>query len=199
MKYKSLHKRMHLFAPKFVGEKTMGQVMYWARKIFKNENAQINRLIDRDNIALSAYTVGGFFHQMKQYGESDIELYIVFNENDKNMLFPICQNGAKLIIDELFKTYVHEKRHRYQFRKRGKASARRYKCPISDLKLKEEMEYYGDSDELDAYAQEAVIEMRTMGYSNAMEKYKELFDKHDKKVYNRFLKKYYKFEDKISL
>jgi hypothetical protein len=61
------------------------------------------------------------------------------------------------------------------------------------------MEYYGDYDELDAYAQEAVIDLRLLSFSCIMEKYQELFAKNDTVVYNRFLKKCYKFEDKISL
>lgn len=190
---------MHSFTPKFVGEKTMAQIMYWARRMMKEHNVQVNRIIDKSNVALSGYTVGGFFDPTHQFGDSDIEMYIVFNEDDKKLIFGISEEGAKFIIDEMFKTYVHEKRHRYQFRKKGKAFARHYKSPVADLDLQYEMEYYGDADEIDAYAQEAVIEMRLIGYSASMEKYQELFAKNDPVVYNRFLKKCYKFEDKISL
>ena len=190
---------MHSFAPKFVGEKTMGQVMYWARRMMKQHNIPVDRIIDRSNAALSGYTVGGFFDPMKQFGESDIQLYIVFNEDDKKLKLNICESGAKVIIDELFKTYVHEKRHRYQFRKRGKVFCRKYRSSVSDEELKYNMEYYGDYDELDEYAQEAVIDLRLLNFSCIMEKYQELFAKNDPVVYNRFLKKCYKFEDKISL
>ena len=199
MKYKSLHKRMHLFAPKFVGEKTMGQVMYWARKMMKQHNIPVSRIIDKSNAALSGYTVGGFFDPKKEYGESDIELYIVFNKDDRNLKLNICEGGAKLIINEMFKTYVHEKRHRYQFRKRGTVFCRKYRSSVTNEELKYDMEYYGDYDELDAYAQEAVIDLRLLSFSCIMEKYQELFAKNDPVVYNRFLKKCYKYEDKISL
>ena len=199
MRYKTLYRKMHSFAPKFVGEKTMGQVMYWARRMMKQHNIPVDRIIDRSNAALSGYTVGGFFDPMKQFGESDIQLYIVFNEDDKKLKLNICESGAKVIIDELFKTYVHEKRHRYQFRKRGKVFCRKYRSSVADEELKYDMEYYGDYDELDAYAQEAVIDLRMLSFSCIMEKYRELFAKNDPVVYNRFLKKCYKFEDKISL
>jgi hypothetical protein len=199
MKYKALYKKMHSFSPKIVGEKTVRQIMYWARRMMSVHNVQVNKIIDSSNVALSGYTIGGFFNPIKQFGESDIELYIVFNENDKDKMFIINPLAAQFIIDEMFKTYVHEKRHRYQFRKKGKANVRRYKSSVADLDLKYDMEYYGDADEIDAYAQEAVIEMRLIGYSASMEKYQELFAKNDPVVYNRFLKKCYKFEDKISL
>jgi len=199
MKYKALYRKMHSFAPKFVGEKTMGQIMYWARKMMKQHNIPVGRIIDKSNAALSGYTVGGFFDPMKQFGESDIQLYIVFNEDDKKLKLNICGSGAKVIIDEMFKTYVHEKRHRYQFRKRGKVFCRKYRSSVAEEELKYDMEYYGDYDELDAYAQEAVIDLRMLSFSCIMEKYRELFAKNDPIVYNRFLKKCYKFEDKISL
>lgn len=199
MRYKTLYRKMHSFVPKFVGEKTMGQIMYWARRMMKEHNIPVVRIIDKSNTALSGYTVGGFFDPMKQFGESDIQLYIVFNEDDKKLKLNICESGAKVIIDEMFKTYVHEKRHRYQFRKRGKAFCRKYRSSVADEELKYDMEYYGDYDELDAYAQEAVIDLRMLSFSCIMEKYQELFAKNDPVVYNRFLKKCYKFEDKISL
>lgn len=199
MKYKALYKKMHSFAPKFIGEKTMGQIMYWARKMMKQYNISVSQIIDKSNAALSGYTVGGFFNPKKEYGESDIELYIVFNENDKNSKLNICESGSKLIIDELFKTYVHEKRHRYQLRKRGLKFCRKYKSSVANEELKYDMEYYGDCDELDAYAVEAAIELKILNFSCTIEKYRELFAKNDPVVYNRFLKKCYKYEDKISL
>lgn len=190
---------MRSYVPKFVGKKTMGQLMYWSRKMMSEYDVKVSIIIDTSNVALSGYTIGGFYDPMHQYGETAIELYIVFNEMDKKTLFDVSECGARLIVDEIFKTYVHENRHRYQFRKKGKACARQYKSTVADLDLQYEMEYYGDADEIDAYAQEAVIEMRLIGYSAALEKYKELFAKNDPVVYNRFLKKCYKFEDKISL
>ena len=127
------------------------------------------------------------------------EVIMAINECEKNDTFFFDAVGLELLINELFTCLVHEKRHRYQFRKKGKANVRRYKSSVADLDLKYDMEYYGDADEIDAYAQEAVIEMRLIGYSASMEKYQELFAKNDPVVYNRFLKKCYKFEDKISL
>ena len=190
---------MRSYVPKFVGRKTMGQLMYWSRKMMSEYGVRVSRIIDNSNVALSGYTIGGFYDPMHQYGDSAIELYVVFNEIDKKCFFDISEGGARLIIDELFKTYVHESRHRYQFGKRRKSHMRKYKSNVDDSELQYEMEYYGDADEIDAYAQEAVIEMRLIGYSAALEKYQELFAKNDPVVYNRFLKKCYKFEDKISL
>ena len=70
-----------------------------------------------------------------------------------------------------------------------------------DEDLKMEMEYYGDEDEIDAYAQEAVIEERLHKDApmSTREKYRELFLVNDPKVYHKFLKKYYSYSQKISL
>ena len=66
--------------------------------------------------------------------------------------------------------------------------------------MKADLEYYGDPDEVDAYAQEAVIEERLYGKpSHTQMKYRELFESFDPKVYRRFMKRKYKFEQKVSL
>jgi hypothetical protein len=65
--------------------------------------------------------------------------------------------------------------------------------------LKVQLEYYGDDDEIDAYAQEAVIELRLHGISHSKEMYQTLFAKTDPVVYNRFLKKFIKYNQKITL
>ena len=150
-------------------------------------------------VTYSALTVGGFYDSTLEFGEKDIELFLMFRKEDEKVL--LDDLDVHVMINELFKTLVHEKKHRYQFKKRGRAYGPRYCCrkKIADEQLLKELEYYGDPDEIDAYAQEAIIELRLTGTSDTQQKYKELFDKHDKKVYNSFLKKFYKYNNKITL
>jgi len=198
MKHITLYKRMYEFAPKFYGEKTVNQVMYWARKMLKPYNVKVNRIIDKENKICSGATVGGFYDPTLEFGDKDIEMFIMFNANEPKV--DMTESLVHTMMDELFKTLVHEKRHRYQFKKRGLNYGPQYKCRIiADDNLRKELEYYGDPDEVDAYAQEAAIEVRLHGHSDTFAKYKELFDKHDKKVYNSFLKKQYKFLNRITL
>jgi hypothetical protein len=105
------------------------------------------------------------------------------------------------MINEIFKTLIHEKRHRYQFKQRGLAYGPVYRLSkkIKDEELANTLKYYGDPDEIDAYAQEAVIEMRLHGNSHSKEMYQILFAKTDPVVYNRFLKKFIKYNQKITL
>jgi hypothetical protein len=78
---------------------------------------------------------------------------------------------------------------------------KQYRSNVEDKTLKVQLEYYGDDDEIDAYAQEAVIEMRLHGksHSKTKEMYQILFAKTDPVVYNSFLKKFYKYNQKITL
>lgn len=177
----------------------MGQVMYWIRQMLKPHGVKVSRIIDDTNTALSGFTVGGFYDPSAEEDEYDIEMYMVFNEDDKQKTFHFEEPCTQLLINEIFTCLVHEKRHRYQFRKRGNSYGKQYRVKDDNL-FKVDLEYYGDPDEIDAYAQEAVIEERLYGKpSHTQAKYKELFAGIDSKVYNKFLKRKYKFEQKVSL
>ena len=199
MRHKTLYKKLSAFRPKLIGEKSMGQVMYWVRQLLKPHGVKVTRMIDDTNSALSGFTVGGFYDPSAEDDEHDIEMYMVFNEEDKQKTFFFEEPCTQLLINEIFTCLVHEKRHRYQFRKRGNAYGKQYRTKVDNLHTVD-LEYYGDPDELDAYAQEAVIEERLYGKpSHTLEKYRNLFAEVDNKVYKKFLKRKYKFEQKVSL
>jgi len=201
MKHKTLYKKLAAFAPKFYGEKTMGQIMYWVRKMLKPHGVKVNRIIDKTNTALSAFTVGGFYDPYHEFDEADIEMYLVFNECERDNAFFFDEETTDILINELFITLSHEKRHKYQFRKRGQNYGAKYKCKVTDENLKQQLEYYGDSDEIDSYAIEHVLELQLHKATEVTtrDKYRELFAKYDPKIYNKFLKKYYKFNQQIIL
>jgi hypothetical protein len=199
MKHKTLYNKLHSFAPKFEGIKTRGQVMWWVRKMLSPYNVKVSRIIDKTNNTISALTVGGFYDPSVDYDEKDIGIYVIFSEQDDKVWLDSVD--IQVMINEIFKTLVHEKKHKYQFKQRGLAYGPVYRLPksIEDEKLADELVYYGDPDEIDAYAQEAIIEERLYGRSDTKAKYKELFDIYDKKVYNSFLKKYYLYDRKVTL
>ena len=173
--------------------------MWWVRKMLSPYNIKVSRVIDKTNNCISGLTIGGFYDPSADVDEKDIEIYLVFREEHSGVWFDHLD--IEVMINELFKTLVHEKRHRYQFKQRGLAYGPVYRLPkrIKDEKLADELKYFGDPDEIDAYAQEAIIEERLYGHSDTKAKYKELFDIHDKKVYNSFLKKYYIYDRKVTL
>lgn len=201
MNYRAVYKKLNSWAPKFYGEKTVGQVVYLVRKMLRPYGVKVKKILDKTNIAISGVTVGGFYEPAHDSGEPDIEIYLVFNECEKNILLFFDESTTKILIQELFITLSHENRHKYQFKNRGLNCVQKYKCKITDETLKQELEYYGDSDEIDCYALEAVLGEKLNKYYEASIKqnYHNLFAKYDKKIYNRFLKKYYKFNQKIIL
>lgn len=83
----------------------------------------------------------------------------------------------------MFRTYIHEKRHEYQCENRSYRTYNQFVC--------DDMEYYGDPDELDAYAIEAAIETQLTGKSTIVDRYKTIFV-NEPKTLNKFYKKYYK-------
>lgn len=198
MKHETLYRRLHSYAPKFIGEKTANQVVYWTRQMLSQHKVKVKKYIDKTNTSYSILCVGGCYDPTTE-DNRDIEMYISFNENEKDKPFRLEESIVKVFIDEVFKTLVHEKRHRYQFRQRGNNFGKQYRSGVKDKTLKVQMEYYGDDDEIDAYAQEAVIEMRLHGKSHSKEMYQTLFAKTDPVVYNRFLKKFIKYNQKITL
>jgi len=198
MKHKTLYDKLHSYSHRFYGEKTPNQVIYWTRKMLAEHKVRVRKYIDTTNTSYSILCVGGYYDPTI-YDGKDIEMFISFNENEKDVSFKLEEPTVKVFIDEVFKTLVHEKRHRYQFRQRGNNFGRQYRSGVKDKTLKVQLEYYGDDDEIDAYAQEAVIELRLHGNSHSKEMYQTLFAKTDPVVYNRFLKKFIKYNQKITL
>lgn len=186
---------MWSFAHKIFGERTPYQITYWARKMIDNPKVKV--MIMRNDDCHSGLTVGGHYDPDER--DKDIILYVHFTKDCKKVFFDHID--VQVFIQELFTTYVHERRHRYQYRTRGNVYGPVYRCPI-EVKNKDnyrELNYYGDPDEIDAYALEAAIENRLRNTDFVQAKYRELFDNVDKKVYNKFLKKRYKFLNRITL
>ena len=198
MKHKTLYDKLHSYSHRFHGEKTPNQVIYWTRRMLAEHKVRVRKYIDTTNTSYSILCVGGYYDPTID-DDKDIEMFISFNENERDVPFKLEEPTVKVFIDEVFKTLVHEKRHRYQFRQRGNNFGRQYRSNVKDKTLKVQLEYYGDGDEIDAYAQEAVIELRLHGKSHSKEMYQTLFAKTDPVVYNSFLKKFYKYNQKVTL
>lgn len=186
---------MWSYAHKLLGEKTPRQVTYWARKMLNNPN--INVKVFRVEDCYSGLTVGG--HYEPDGRKKDIIINVHFRKDCDTVTFD--HKDIQVFIQELFTTYVHERRHRYQYRSRGDVYGPIYRCAklARDNDHYRELNYYGDPDEIDAYALESAIEERLRDTYFVKAKYKELFANTDKTVYNKFLKKRYKFLNRISL
>jgi hypothetical protein len=196
MRYKTLYNQINSYKHKLLGDKTPRQVVYWARRMIDNPRAKITLMRDPTNTCWSGLTIGGHFDPEE---DKDVEVYIMFGSNCDSVFFGLAE--LDVFVNELFTTYVHEKRHKYQCRQRGNVYGPIYRHfkKIDDECLKKDLNYYGDPDELDAYALESAIEDRLHKTGFIQAKYKELFAERDSRVYNKFLKRKYKFENRITL
>lgn len=173
-----------VYLPKLVGCRTAEGHIRVLRKMLKPFNVSLNKNIDSSNSSFSCLTVGGFYDPDRDFGNKDIQIYLSINQFQSNDEFDLDVPDATILITEIFKTLMHEMRHRYQWSKRA---CETFKIDHYD---DEEMEYYSDPDELDAYAREAAIEIHLSGHSFTKDKYTKLFQK-DSKVLKKFLKKFY--------
>ena len=159
------------------------------------------------NVLPSHMPVAGLYDlELAERGRRPIEMEItvhkirkdfVFNQNDITL-----NQWAEFCID--FSCILgHEFVHMHQFRRRGFKMNRPYVSTSTNINKHEQQCYYGDSDELDAYAwsaaANAVIEMsekkKCIEKTHLYKTYVNVFDKKDPLVLkfvrkgNRYLKK----------
>ena len=134
MKHKTLYDKLHSYSHRFYGEKTLNQVVYWTRRMLAEHKVRVKKYIDKTNTSYSILCVGGCYDPTIDDGK-DIEMYISFNESEKDKPFTLEESTVKVFIDEVFKTLVHEKKHRYQFRQRGNNFGRQYRSGVKDKTL----------------------------------------------------------------
>ncbi len=157
------------------------------------------------------FDVAGLYDPEKDAdGEACIEIEIgfpkrknfyYFNESDlsRNHWSEFCINFSLIL--------GHEYMHLNQFRRRNYNWCRSYKATTLKPNIKEQQEYYGDPDEIDAYAFTAAANLitdsilnpkskkNTVEHSRLYKTYINLFDKTDPVVLkfvrltNRYLKK----------
>ena len=147
---------MKSYRHKLLGDKTPRQVAYWARKMLGNPKIKIGIVRDKTNTCWSGITVGGHFDPDE---DKDINIYIMFRSNCETVFYGLAE--VEVLLNELLTTYIHEKRHKYQYRQRGDVYTPAYrKFKNTDEKIERDLNYYADPDELDAYALESAIEDR---------------------------------------
>jgi hypothetical protein len=129
MKHKTLYDKLHSYSHRFYGEKTPNQVIYWTRRMLAEHKVRVRKYIDTTNTSYSILCVGGYYDPTID-DDKDIEMFISFNENERDVPFKLEELTVKVFIDEVFKTLVHEKRHRYQFRQRGNNFGRQYRSGV---------------------------------------------------------------------
>lgn len=115
------------------------------------------------SLATNSFIVAGLYDcELDEEGKPPIEVEIIFPKRKASFSFTeddvskehwgkFCTDFAKII--------GHEYIHLNQFRRRNFAWSRPYKSLSTRPGLKEQQEYYGNSDEIDAYAFMAAADM----------------------------------------
>jgi hypothetical protein len=164
-------------------------------------------LVQSLNLLPNQLPVAGLYDaELDEAGHKPIEMEISIHKIRKHLLFNENDIGpeqwAEFCID--FACILgHEFIHMHQFRRRDFKMNRPYAASSLNAAKREQQCYYGDSDELDAYAwsaaANAVIEIkdsaRRIERTNLYKTYTRVFDKNDPVVLkfvrkgNRYLKK----------
>jgi hypothetical protein len=97
----------------------------------------------------------------------------------------------KRILFEIFTTLAHERIHLLQSRK-AQACPRPYRAPEAPAWLRPSVEYYGESNEIEAFAYTAALEEWCGVVSESVSRYRVLFGS-SHPLYKKFLKKKVKF------
>lgn len=134
--------------------------------IFLNRRHDITISLVHSNTLLDPgdFTIGGAYESMyDEQRKKPFVFHFIVNHN-KEHPWLITDQLAKEIAADLIETISHEYRHQYQYRSRRFMLPRAYKSNVTDMELRAEQEYLGNSDEIDAYAYNIAVR-RSLGLS----------------------------------
>ena len=147
---------------------------------------------------------GQYCPRIRNYVSENIIISLSAPKDQKRVL--ISKKGAKILLMKIFRTIVHEYRHREQHRKQGFVQTKKY-TPPKGITNRLKLAYYGMPDEIDAHAYETRVEAgfglldinrlrvaHKIGWreSEAIFMYRKYFRELDPKIWKKFLKKVYK-------
>lgn len=118
-------------------------------------NQENNQMIPSNQIFVSAL----FDPELDEDGEPSIELTLLFNAKDKKLTME--PEHVKEAVDSIIKAMMHEYIHRMQYQKRDYVYGREFKSDNKDKK------YYGNTDEVEAFANNIAQELLDQSNGNA--------------------------------
>ncbi len=109
-----------------------------------------SKLLDQTVEKTWVYVGGCYYSSLDEDRERSIEINLAFNPKDKQIVMT-SRRFSRFCIS-IADTLLHEIIHMRQFRKRKFKSLPGYQSTASRTKQREEQEYLGDNDEIDAYS-----------------------------------------------
>ena len=115
------------------------------------------------SVATNQWQVAGLYDpEADEFGRPSIEIEIGFPAKKNTFMFSefdVSRDHWSEFCIDFSQILGHEFMHVNQFRKRDYRWCRQYKSTVSNYTLREQQEYYGDNDEIDAYAFTAAAEI----------------------------------------
>jgi hypothetical protein len=132
---------------------------------------KVVKLFENDCDSGWIYIGGAYYSDQDQEYRKCIELKLVFNPNDEKITYVKKRFDRMCVL--LADTILHEIIHMRQYRRRNFKELPDYASTAEKTKQREEQEYYGCSDEIDAHAFNAACELlqKFKNDQNAVEQY----------------------------
>lgn len=126
---------------------------------------RLKLIIEIENLEIDDFTIGAEYDpDLDQQRKKQIIINFFIN-HPKNMPWLITNDVAERFTIELVEALVHEYQHQHQYRSRRYRLHKEYfVSEHSDLKIKNEQEYLGNPDEVDAYAANIAARIWVMNY-----------------------------------
>lgn len=127
-----------------------------ARKLTKhlNQYHPVRVKLHSDNVMLEPgdFTIGAEYDSdLDEHHKKQFIINLIIN-HPKHMPMEITGDFADRFTIELVEALIHEHRHQHQYRTRKHLLNRGYVSKHTDLAIKQDQEYLGQPDEIDAYA-----------------------------------------------
>jgi len=157
----------------------------------RTHSLRMRLMFNNEILEPNDFTIGGLYEPSFDEEHRKPLILLFYINHASNRLWKITQEIVDVMSLELIETLTHEYRHMYQYRSRGYALAQAYRSRAEDSELREEQEYLGSTDEIDAYAMNIAVR-KLLGYDDGhdMAKYMRAFGDH--LVTRRLHKKIYK-------
>jgi hypothetical protein len=138
----------------FIGQTTTPKQFVHKLGIFLSRRHPITVRLEFNNTILGQdeFTIGGLYDVVRDEDKLKPLAFFFIMNHPADTLWPITESIVDELALELIEALAHEYQHLYQYRTRDYILNRDYKSRAKDPKLKEDQEYLGQPDEIDAYA-----------------------------------------------
>ncbi len=148
------HKIITQWLSKFIGQSITPHQFVHKLGIFLSRRHPITVRLEFNDTILDQdeFTVGGLYDVVRDENKLKPLAFFFIMNHLSDTEWQITDSIADELALELIEALAHEYQHLYQYRIRDYVLNRDYKSQAKDPKLKEDQEYLGQPDEIDAYA-----------------------------------------------